>query len=301
MERSIAVAGSHYSVFLEKANAYWVLCKPNVVLLMLLTVSIGMILAAQEPLNIGLLFATNMGVGFCAAAAATINQWVDRRIDTAMKRTQHRPLVKGKVTPQQALLFSAVLALIGQTILMFWVNALTAWLTFATLIGYAVIYTALLKRATPQNIVIGGLAGAMPPLLGWTAVTGEIGSGGLLLVLIIFVWTPPHFWALAIHRIDDYKKAKVPMLPVTHGIQYTKQQMVLYTILLFAVSLLPFITGLLNEIYLLSAIILNTIFLYWVFKLIYSPSTKTAIRTFVYSIIYLMMLFVAMLIDKAFL
>ncbi len=276
---------------------YWGLCKPKVVMVMLVTVVIGMLLASPQVPGFWLLLATNLGVGLCAAAAAAINHVVDRRIDQKMLRTQRRPVVTGAVDPVRALGFAAILAVIGMTVLTVWVNPLTAWLTLASLIGYALVYTVFLKRATPQNIVIGGIAGAAPPLLGWTAVTGSVDGPGLLLVLIIFAWTPPHFWALAVHRKDEYAKANVPMLPVTHGIRYTKIHILLYTLILLAVSLLPFVTGMLGIVYLAGALILGSIFIAYAGLMIKAPDREHAMATFSYSIIYLLMLFVIMLLD----
>ena len=240
-----------------------------------------------------------LGIGLAAGAGAVVNHLIDRRIDAIMMRTERRPIPVGIISPSQAILFALVLGTIGLTVLAMWVNILTAVLTFATLIGYAIVYTVFLKRATPQNIVIGGLAGAMPPLLGWTAITGHIEPGSLLLVLIIFTWTPPHFWALSIHRYDEYKKAKIPMLPVTHGIRYTKLSILLYTALMIAVTLLPFTIGMSGIIYLIGAIILGARFLYWAIKLNQSTMNerKIALKTFRYSIFYLMTLYVVLLID----
>ncbi len=276
---------------------YYELCKPGVVALMLLTSVIGMLLSVPGMVPLDVLILGNLGIGLCAGSAAAVNHIVDRHIDLKMARTFNRPVAKGRVAPRDALLFAFVLGVGGLLILLFWVNALTAWLTLASLVGYALIYTLFLKRATPQNIVIGGLAGAAPPLLGWTAVTGEIQGHGLLLVLIIFAWTPPHFWALAVHRKAEYANAEIPMLPVTHGESYTKLHIVLYTLILIAVSLLPFVTGMLNVLYLLGAVVLGLGFLYYALAMIYSKSKNTGMDAFRYSIIYLMALFVIMLID----
>ncbi|MGB5323958.1 MAG: heme o synthase, partial [Pseudomonadales bacterium] len=242
---------------------YLELCKPNVVALMILTTLVGMFLATDGMVPLVVLLAGNAGIALCACSAAVINHVVDKRIDLLMQRTRNRPVAKGRVGDAQALLFSASLGAVGMGLLFAFVNALTAWLTFAALIGYAVIYTCLLKRATPQNIVIGGLAGAAPPLLGWTAVTGEVHGHALLLVLIIFAWTPPHFWALAVARREDYAKADIPMLPVTHGDRYTRLHILLYTIIMFVVTLLPFVTRMFGPLYLLGAVILGIGFLYW--------------------------------------
>ena len=245
---------------------YYELCKPGVVALMILTSVIGMFLAVPGMVPVDVLIWGNLGIALCAGSAATVNHLVDRHVDLKMARTFNRPVAKGRIAPHNAILFAAVLGGLGLAILLLLVNAVTAWLTLASLIGYAFIYTLFLKRATPQNIVIGGLAGAAPPLLGWTAVTGQIDGHGLLLVLIIFAWTPPHFWALAVHRKDEYAQAKIPMLPVTHGEHYTKVHILLYTIILFIVTLLPFATGMLSYIYLAGAVILGLGFLYYVLK-----------------------------------
>lgn len=278
-------------------RAYYELCKPRVVLLMLLTAIVGMHLAVPgwvpwQPLILG-----TIGIGLAASSAAALNQLVEHHIDTIMQRTRKRPLPTGQVTTKQALLFAFVLGIASMTILAVWVNPLTAVLTLLSLIGYAIIYTLYLKRATPQNIVIGGVVGAAPPLLGWTAVTGQLDPYALLLVLIIYVWTPPHFWALAIYRYDEYAKANIPMLPVTHGIAFTKINIILYTILLILVSLLPYLTKMSGLIYLVSAVLLGARFLQWSFRLWESEEPKVAMQTFWFSIIYLVLLFVALLLD----
>lgn len=276
---------------------YYELCKPNVVLLMILTSVIGMFMAVPGMVPWKVLILGNLGIALCAGAAAAINHLVDRRIDLEMARTHNRPIAQGRVKTLHASLFAAALGGLGMAILLIEINALTAWLTLASLLGYAVVYTLYLKRATPQNIVIGGIAGAAPPLLGWTAVTGEIHGHALLLVLIIFVWTPPHFWALAIHRRDDYAKVDIPMMPVTHGIAYTKLQTLLYTILLFVVTLLPFATGMSGPLYLLGAVCLGAGFIYWAVMMMRGVDPKAPMSTFKYSIIYLMALFIVMLLD----
>lgn len=276
---------------------YYELCKPNVVYLMLLCSVIGMFMSVPGMVPLKVLILGNLGIGLCAASAAAINHLVDQRVDLEMARTTNRPVARGRLSNRQAAIFAAVMGLAGMGILFFEINALTAWLTLASLLGYAVVYTLYLKRATPQNIVIGGLAGAAPPLLGWTAVTGEIHGHALLLVLIIFAWTPPHFWALAIHRRDDYAKVEIPMLPVTHGVEYTKLQALLYTLILFAASLLPFATGLSGSLYLLGALVLGVGYLYWAFKLMWGKDPKIPMASFKYSIIYLMALFMIMLLD----
>lgn len=281
-------------------RAYYELCKPRVVALMLITTIVGMLLATPDVVPLPIFVFGNLGIGLTACAGAVINHVVDRHIDSLMHRTQLRPLPSGKISPLMALLFAAILAGTGLTLLLVFVNGLTAVLTFLSLVGYALIYTVFLKRATSQNIVIGGLAGAAPPLLGWTAVTGHLGYGGVLLVLIIFTWTPPHFWALAIYRVEEYTKAHIPMLPVTHGIPFTKLSIVLYTSLLFVVSLLPFVIAMSGLIYLIGAVILGGVFLYYAIRLKYSTDPKIAMKTFRYSIIYLMLLFVVLLTDHYF-
>jgi len=239
----------------------------------------------------------NLGIGLCAGAAAAVNHVVDRRIDALMARTHKRPLAEGRVAPLAALAFALLLAVLGMVLLLSFTNALTAWLTLASLLGYAVLYTGFLKRATPQNIVIGGLAGAAPPLLGWVAVTGHVGAEPLLLVLIIFAWTPPHFWALAIHRKEEYAKADIPMLPVTHGEHYTKLHILLYTAALLAVSLLPYVIHMSGPLYLACAVVLGGRFLHWAWVLYRGSRPHAAIRTFKYSIAYLFLLFIALLVD----
>ena len=276
---------------------YLELCKPNVVALMLLTSLIGMLLAQYSLPSWQVLILGNVGIGFMAASAAVINHVVDRRIDIFMSRTKNRPVAKGRVDALSALLFSSVLGLTGMAILVIFINELTAWLTLASLIGYALVYTLYLKRATPQNIVIGGLAGAAPPLLGWVAVTGHIEADALLLVLIIFAWTPPHFWALAIHRKEEYAAVGIPMLPVTHGEAYTKLHILLYTVVLVAITVFPYLTGMSGEIYLVSAMLLGARFLHWAIRMIKGHYKHAAIKTFKYSITYLMLLFVALLVD----
>lgn len=276
---------------------YWELCKPNVVALMLLTSAIGMFMATPGMVPFDVLILGNMGIALCAGSAAAINHLVDYKADAEMARTHDRPLAQGRIGRPQAITFVLLLGCSGMAILLVYINALTAWLTLASLIGYAFIYTMFLKRATPQNIVIGGLAGAAPPLLGWTAVTNSIDGHGLLLVLIIFAWTPPHFWALAIHRRDDYAKVNIPMLPVTHGIEYTKLHVLLYTLLLVAVSLLPFATGMSGVLYLLGAVVLGGGYVYWAVALLRSKEARVAMDAFKYSIVYLMSLFLIMLLD----
>jgi len=283
---------------------YWDLTKPRVVALIVFTAFVGMILAIPglptwRNVRDGLL--GFLGIWLAASAAAAINQLLDARIDAQMARTSWRPLVVGKVQPWQVLVFATVLTVISMLILVLWVNVITAVLTFFSLIGYAVIYTVYLKRATPQNIVIGGLAGAMPPLLGWAAVTGMQGpwdwGHSLLLVLIIFVWTPPHFWALAIFRREDYAKALIPMLPVTHGVVYTRWQILFYTVLLVEATLLPVLFGLSGLFYLAGALVLGVGFLWYAWRMLDPPDEFFAMRTFRYSIVYLMALFAFLLVD----
>jgi len=276
---------------------YYEMTKPKVVLMLLLTALVGMCLSVEGWLNIQKLVAGLIGIGLLSASAAAINHVVDRNIDAKMARTYNRPMPNGRVSPKQAIVFAACLAIVGYAVLALWVNRITALLTLASLVGYAFIYTMYLKRATPQNIVIGGIAGAAPPLLGWTAMTGEIQPNALLLVLIIFTWTPPHFWALAVHRVKDYEKADIPMLPVTHGVEFTKTSILLYTILLAAVCLLPYLVGMTGVIYLIGVTVLNAGFLYYAWKLKFSSTNKTAMATFKFSILHLMVLFVLLLVD----
>ncbi|HAN27624.1 MAG TPA: protoheme IX farnesyltransferase [Haliea salexigens] len=276
---------------------YKELTKPNVVLLMILTSVIGMFMAVPGMVPLDALILGNLGIALCAGAAAAVNHLVDQRVDQRMARTSKRPMAQGRVGTLQAAAFALVLGGAGMAILLIWINALTAWLTFASLVGYAFVYTLFLKRATPQNIVIGGLAGAAPPLLGWTAVTGEIHGHALLLVLIIFAWTPPHFWALAIHRKEEYAAVDIPMLPVTHGDAFTRLHILLYTVLMFLITLLPFVTRMSGPLYLLGAVVLGGGFLYWAIELMRNRSPAAPMETFKYSIIYLMALFVVMLVD----
>lgn len=298
MEKAVSVGQAKTSARLfEIWHDYYEMTKPKVVMLLLLTALVGMCLASDKWISWQILLAGLTGIGFLSSAAAVINHVVDRRIDSQMARTFNRPVPKGKVTPRKALIFAAILSVLGYVILEWWVNRLTAMLTLASLLGYAVVYTMYLKRATPQNIVIGGLAGAAPPLLGWTCVTGEIHAHALLLVLIIFTWTPPHFWALAIHREKDYARAQVPMLPVTHGIEFTKTSILLYTVLLLVVCLLPYLIGMTGLIYLFGSTILNVGFLYYAWKLKFACKDNTAMQTFKFSILHLMLLFVVLLLD----
>ena len=276
---------------------YLELTKPRICALITFTALVGTLLASPgwPPLRAAL-FGT-LGIGLAAACAAAINHVLARRIDEQMTRTRSRPLPRGQLTERNALLFAAVLGVLAMTILSFLVNPLTAMLTFVSLIGYAVVYTAWLKRATPQNIVIGGAAGAAPPVLGWAAVTNTVDPHALLLFLIIFVWTPPHFWALAIARKDEYARAGIPMLPVTHGVEHTRLQILLYSVLLVLVTLLPFITGMSGLIYLACVLVLDARFLYYAVRLKFSPRPQLPMRLFRYSISYLMWLFAALLVD----
>ncbi|TWI05878.1 protoheme IX farnesyltransferase [Luteimonas cucumeris] len=287
-----------------QARDYWALTKPRVVALIVFTALVGMLLAIDgvptlEETRSGLL--GFLGIWLAASSAAAINQLLDARIDAKMARTSWRPIVAGQITPAKALAFALVLAALSMLVLWFWVNPVTAVLTFASLIGYAVVYTVFLKRATPQNIVIGGIAGAAPPLLGWAAITGMRQPGdwehALLLVLIIFVWTPPHFWALAIFRRDDYARALVPMLPVTHGVSYTRWQILLYTVLLVVATVLPWAAGMSGVFYLGGALVLGAVFIGYAWRLLDPPDELFAMRVFNYSIVYLMALFAFLLVD----
>jgi len=278
-------------------KSYYQLCKPNVVYMMLICAFVGMLLAEESVTSYVYLFVSLFGIALCAASAAAINQVIDRNTDASMTRTDQRPLPQGELSATHASFFAIVIGIIGALVLYLYVNTLTMILTLASLIGYAFIYTVYLKRATPQNIVIGGLAGAAPPLLGWSSVSNSIDPYALLLVLIIFVWTPPHFWALAIYRKDEYAKESIPMLPVTHGIGFTKLQIVLYTIILFIVSVLPYVVLMSGEIYLLSSLILSTIFLYYSVNLYFSDDDEDAMKTFQFSIYYIFLIFLALLLD----
>ncbi|HIC41181.1 MAG TPA: protoheme IX farnesyltransferase [Piscirickettsiaceae bacterium] len=277
------------------------LCKIKVVALILLTAVVGMFLAVPAPYlpDALLVISASVGISMAAASAAVFNHVVDEQIDIQMSRTDQRPLPQGRVTRNQALVWGVFLGVVGLGILQFFVNTITMVLTFISLIGYAVIYTMYLKRATPQNIVIGGAAGAAPPVLGWTAISGTQGiEYALLLFLIVFIWTPPHFWALAIYRVEEYKKVDVPMLPVTHGLAYTRIQILLYTVLLLLVTLLPYLAGMSGLIYLVSAVVLGLIFLMYAVKIYKNPDdNKIPWDTFKYSINYLMLLFLALLVD----
>jgi protoheme IX farnesyltransferase len=279
------------------AGQYWELTKPRVVALIVFTAIIGMFLATPELPPARVLVAGSLGIWLASASAAALNHLLDRERDAVMARTSHRPLPTGQLNTRQVLLFALLLGALSMAVLVAWINVLTAVLTFASLIGYAVVYTVWLKRATPQNIVIGGAAGAAPPVLGWAAVTGEVHPYALLLFLIIFVWTPPHFWALAIYRREDYARAAVPMLPVVYGVQYTREHVLYYTILLCVVSVLPYLTGMTGLVYLGGALILGAGFLWYAIRLMNPPSERFAMDVFNYSIVYLMALFAFLLVD----
>lgn len=276
---------------------YLELCKPKVVALIIFTAMVGMLLSTPGAVDIGTFIFASIGIGLGAASGAAINHWVDQKIDSKMERTQSRPIPTGGLSSNSAISFALFLCVASMAILLATTNPLTALLTFICVIVYAVIYTMYLKHATPQNIVWGGAAGAAPPLLGWVAMTGEVTVEAFLLFLIIFIWTPPHFWALAIRRRDDYAKVNVPMLPVTHGIPFTKHQVVLYSLMLFSVSLLPFALHMSGLIYLVGAFILGLGFIYHAFKLYLCEADQHAMKTFGYSIFYLTALFVFLLVD----
>lgn len=281
----------------QRLTDYYELCKPRVVLLIVFTAIAGMFLATPGMVPISSLVFGTLGIGLMSASAAAINQMFDMQADARMKRTRRRPLVTGHLDLKRAVIFASTIGMVGMIILLTLVNALTAWLTLVALIGYAGIYTMYLKRATSQNIVIGGAAGAAPPVLGWTAVTNSVSIDALILFLIIFIWTPPHFWALAIDRAKEYKDVDIPMLPVTHGIDHTATQILVYTVIMFGVSLLPCVSGMAGPFYLISAVILSGWFLVYAVRLKWWPKPGLGMRTFAYSIVYLMALFGALLID----
>ena len=281
----------------QQLRAFYALTKPRVVALIVFTAVIGMFLAVPGMVPAKILIAGTLGIALVAGAAAAVNCLVEQKIDALMRRTRWRPLPRGELTAAQALLFAGALGGLGLWILFHFVNALTMWLTVATFTGYAVVYTVLLKQATPQNIVIGGASGAMPPVLGWAAATGGVSIEAMLLFLIIFAWTPPHFWALALYRTEDYAKAGVPMLPVTHGKPYTRLQVLLYTLILFAVSLLPFVVRMSGWLYLAAALLLGGVFLAYAVGIYRAYSDALAQKTFRYSILYLALLFAALLVD----
>jgi protoheme IX farnesyltransferase len=276
---------------------FYALTKPRVVQLIVFCALIGMLLAEPGWPDLRLAAAATLGIWLVASAAAAFNCLVEQHIDAKMARTAWRPTAKGELTNTQTLLFSAVLCAVGSAVLYLWVNPLTMWLTFATFVGYAVIYTVVLKPLTPQNIVIGGASGAMPPVLGWAAMRNDVGPEALMLCLIIFLWTPPHFWALALYRVEDYRKSGLPMLPITHGAEFTRLQVLLYTLVLFAATLLPFTYGMSGWIYLVSALALGAVFLAYAVMLWRDYSDLLAKRTFRFSILYLSLLFSALLID----
>lgn len=276
---------------------YWVLTKPRVTQLAVFCAIIGMFLATPGMVPWPILIGGSIGIWLLAGAAFAVNCLIEQAVDAKMRRTAWRPSATGEITPIQIIIFSCVLGAAGMVTLWLYTNALTMWLTFATFVGYAVIYTWLLKPATPQNIVIGGLSGAMPPALGWVAVTNQLSAEAWLLVLIIFVWTPPHFWALALYRREDYVQAGLPMLPVTHGEKFTLLNILLYTLILLAASILPYIYGMSGIFYLVSAIVLSSIFVYYAICLYRSYSDQLARKTFKYSISYLALLFAAILVD----
>jgi protoheme IX farnesyltransferase len=279
---------------------FYALTKPRVIQLIVFCALIGMVLAVPGlptwP-QVGLAVVACLGVFLVAGAAAAFNCIVEKGIDAKMKRTAWRPTARGQLSDTQTLIFSAVLCAAGSAILYFWVNPLTMWLTFATFVGYAVVYTVILKPLTPQNIVIGGASGAMPPVLGWAAMTGDVGPEAAILFLIIFLWTPPHFWALALYRVEDYRKSGLPMLPVTHGSEFTRLQILLYTFVLFAACLLPFVYGMSSWLYLATAVVLSIGFCWYAWRLMRNYSDELARATFRFSLIHLSVLFAALLLD----
>ena len=281
----------------SRVRQFYALTKPRVVQLIVFCAVIGMLLAVPGLPDWRLALAATIGIWLVSAAAAAFNCLVEQRIDARMDRTAWRPTARGQLTNTQTLTFSALLCAAGSILLYVAVNPLTMWLTLATFIGYAVIYTVVLKPMTPQNIVIGGASGAMPPLLGWAAMRGEVGSEALIMCLIIFLWTPPHFWALALYRVEDYRKSGLPMLPVTHGSEFTRLQVFLYTLVLFAGTLLPFVSGMSGWLYLAAAVLLNAVFIGYAWKLWREYSDQLARKTFRYSILYLSLLFAALLVD----
>lgn len=278
-------------------RAYLEITKPKVVLLLVFTALVGMVLAVPGMVPLQETIFGLLGIGLAAASAAAINHVIDQRTDAIMKRTENRPIPQGQLSTRDCLVFAAAIGVLAMVMLILLVNPLTALLTFLSLIGYAIVYTVYLKRATPQNIVIGGAAGAMPPVLGWTSITNEVTAEPLLLFLIVFIWTPPHFWALAIHRRDDYAKVDIPMLPVTHGVPFTRVQIILYTVLLLIVSIFPWLIGMSGLVYLVGALILGLMFLYHTIRMFDTRLEKQPIKTFVFSIQYLMWLFIFMLVD----
>jgi len=282
---------------LARARSFYALTKPRVVSLIVFTAVIGMLLATPGLVPLDILLAATAGIALVAGAAAAFNCLIEQKIDARMRRTSWRPLPRGELTPLETVVFAGVVGGLGLWILLHFVNAITMWLTLATFVGYAIVYTVILKPLTPQNIVIGGASGAMPPVLGWAAVTGDVTTEAMLLFLVIFAWTPPHFWALALYRTDDYAKAGVPMLPVTHGKQYTRLQVLLYTFILFGVSLLPFAVRMSGWLYLAAAVVLGAIYLVYAVRIYTSYSDRLARSCFRYSIVYLAALFAALLVD----
>ena len=282
---------------LSQWRDYVALCKPKIVSLIVFTAVVGMFMATPGMVPLSILVFGTLGIGLAAASAAAINHVVDHKIDSVMARTMRRPLPKGNLSIQGAILFAFLLGALSMVILTYFVNVLTAVLTALSLIGYGFVYSMFLKRATPQNIVIGGAAGAAPPVLGWTAVTGTLDPHSLLLFLIIFAWTPPHFWALAIYRRNDYASVNIPMLPVTHGVEFTRLHILLYTIVLFIITLLPYLTYMSGIVYLTGAVLLGGGFLYYAIRMQFDHSDRLAMKTFSYSIVYLMALFALLLID----
>lgn len=283
--------------FFPHLRDYYRLCKPKVVYLILFTAAAGMLLSSPTMIPVDTLFFGLLGIGLGAASGAAINHWVDQRIDVIMARTRNRPLPQGNISSRSALIFAISLGVLSMVVLIAFVNVMTAVLTFIALNGYAVVYTMFLKHSTPHNIVLGGAAGAAPPVLGWTAVTNELTVDALLLFLIIFIWTPPHFWALAIKRREEYRAAGVPMLPVTHGVAFTKLHIVLYTLMLLVVTLLPFVIHMSGYLYLAGAVGLGLGFIYYAVKLYCCESDEYAMKTFAYSIFYLSALFAILITD----
>ena len=299
MSQSLPIDQHRRAGFLNRLRQFCALTKPRVVSLIVFCAVIGMLLAVPAGVALPLLplLAATAGIGLVAGAAAAINCLVEQKIDAVMARTRARPLPRGEVNSRETLVFASIVGGIGLWLLYNWVNPLTMWLTLATFVGYAVIYTVILKPATPQNIVIGGASGAMPPVLGWAAMTDSVTPDALLLFLIIFTWTPPHFWALALYRTEEYAKAGLPMLPVTHGEKFTRLQVLLYTIIMVASTLLPFVYRMSGWIYLVSAIVLGLVFMYYAVRIYLAYSDKLAQTTFRYSILYLSLLFAALLVD----
>lgn len=281
-------------------SSFYALCKPKVSAMIVFTAVIGMLMASPGMVPWDLLFFATIGIGLSSGAAAAFNCLIEQKIDAVMARTRGRPLPTGQVSVLSTLVFATVIALIGMYLLYVFVNPLTMWLTFGTFLGYAVIYTVFLKPATPLNIVIGGASGAMPPVLGWAAVTNTVGPEALIMFLIIFAWTPPHFWALALYRREDYQRAGLPMLPVTHGEKFTREHIVLYTIILFAVAMMPVGLGMSGWIYLVASLLLNSIFMVYVIRLWRHYSDELSKSTFKFSVLYLMLLFASLLFDHYF-